>query len=1018
MVYGTNHNVGTDWGNLGFTGTGSTQGTGTTFNGFTDGASSLGGVWGNNPYLADAGFPTLTAVILGLSNLPNGTQGDPEFTPTHAFYESFTQNLEQLIDKHGLNDQQVSQLVFAHMTGATPDDTFIAHLATELEAQVAGDMAEMFDLPSTTDQGRFLKESGSSHIQSTKEQIQSLKDYANSLPEGSEKQALQQKINEMTQNINQFEQQLSSLPDPASREQLADLSKQLGQTNENLRQLAGELSTLGGNNPELNSVLAHFESSISSNTGVLDNLFGELVLSHQLSTGDFSGLTSDFKNVFVNSLTQAFDAEFEAQLEKFLPGDPEMQAQARYAHYNPDGVPQNIKDLAAQIENAAIQQMNQDGWTIPEGYTPPSDSNSFSKQLQNTADNLFEAALENYVGADGKPLTLEQQNQIRNMYHGIIPPDGAMGKISAELEAFVAAELMVSMGLPEGAPVPKGSLSRAANINGQFQMKFMELLNSLSPDQKAKVLQAINDPLNPAVSAETKALLEQLFNQALGSIKTQFGLPDSFSLPVGILRDFANMSPTTQKMLNAANEMGTGVAIAIGYVQSWPSSPMRTLLLNVLKVVSDAIAELKAQVAIIAQLDSELSSKLGKAQLEAALTKVAENLKKLQEIKDKQQKMKDLAPLMKFMKVLTFIFAAVMCLVAGPVGIAILGVLIADMAINGLDGDESLIGQAFDAIFEFVSEILSFLGEPLNEIAAILVNVMICIALAMTGSIMLGIQIFFEHSGIIQTFFTEVCGCDPMVGEIVAMALQMVVEIVMMIVLTIVTGGAAGALLVASIAGRVAQMTAKVVQQVITVIAKVAQLLQKIAMAAQKFARLSQVIMKVSFKLVQLANKLVNVVTKLTNWATKMGKLADQIARMSKHVKWTKQAQAVFSKSGKTGHMGYDVAMKTFRMQIDTVKWIYRAFAAAITGVQIATVAVTVNNHVVAADIARIRGDLESLMVELEAFIAVMKKMLQKLLEGLQGMGEWMAQIGQQQSDMWKEASQTMDAVAGANQAA
>lgn len=1012
--------AGGNYGNYGNLNSGGTQGTTNTFKGFVDGSSSLGGSQKVQSYEKEMNVPQLTAVSLGKSDDANGHHYNPIFTPTHAFYESVSENLEQLVDKHGLNEEQANDIIFSHMAEVPCDDTFCNQLVGELDAMVAGDMAELFELPSTSDQSKNLKKEGGSFVSSSREQIDSLQQYADSLPEGPEKQAIQEKISEMKQGLEGFNTALNSLGDNPSREELANLANELAKGGDNLKELAGQLGTLAGNDPTLRNLIANVNSQLASSASTLNSVASELVLSNEISQGNFSGLGDSFKNTFMGTLSKAFDKAFEGELEGL---DVETQAQLRFAHNNPDadGISQETKNLLAQLEGGAVSQLQAKEWGIPEGYTPPVNSDVFNARLQNTADALFEEALAGFVGEDGEPLSPEQQAIVKNMYYGTVAAGGDLGAISAELEAQVAAELVIAMGVPDGFPVPKGSLSHNANINGQFMQQFMALLSGLSPEQKAKVMQAISDPLNPAISNETKQLLQELFNEATGTIQGKFGLPKGWSPPVSILKDITNVSPRHITANTAISDTETEVALAISYIEAWPNSPTKSLILNVLKIVSDAISGLKAQLAIMMQLDTELSKKIAQAQLDTALTKVAANLKKLKEIEEKQKKMASMGPLMKIFKVFAVILTAFLVMFSGPIGFILMGTMLNDMISEGdFFTEESTIGKMFDMVFEVISELFSFLPDPLNEIMGTMAQIALIIGAVSAGvNPFLAMQVFFESSGIIQTFFEEVCGCDPMVGEMMAMGIQMVAEIIAMILMTIVTGGAGGALLVTAVTARVAQAVAKAAQSIARVVTMIAQTLTRIADAMQGSLRIvGQVMQSVASQLTKFAGTLANTAQKLQTWATKMTNLASQINRMSKHVKMTTQVKATLSRGGKTGHMGFDVAMKAFRKQIDLVKNIYRVFAATVFVVQMETTVITINNQVVAAQISRIRGELEAMMTELESFIQVLKKMLAKLLEGLTSMGGWMAQIGQSQGSMWKEMSETLDAVAGANQAA
>ena len=1031
-VSGTNDPQVSNYGNIGFQGAHQNDGVDpNNFNGFTDQISEQGGVWVNTPYLQDISTPALTAAVLGLSDNPNGVKGETQYTPTHAFYDSFEENLQQLVDQHGLNEDQLGKLIFSHLTGVPSDDSFINQLLTEIDGQIAADLAELFELPSTGEQASNVKKRAGSHASSLDEQISELQSYANSLPEGSEKQALQDKINQMTQNLQEFKGQLNSLSENPSREQLAQLAKELGTSGENLKELTSKLSELTKNNLELQSILGKFESSIGISVNKLVGLLEELNVSYQISQGDFSSFTEGFQQMYQNALTKAFDEAFSSQLEQFS-DDPELQAKLLFAHHNPDAnISGDIKSLMQQLQEAAISQLNIEGWQIPGGYKPPTNSSDFASRMQNSADETFEAALENYVNPDGTVLTETQKNQVRNMYYGVTSPSGALGDVAAELEATVAAELATAFGVPNGFPVSKGSFSRSANINGQFQLKFMELLNALSPSQKAEVMKAISDPMNSSISEETKQLLNELFNQAATSVRQQFGLPDDWFPTTSALRGVTDISSAHRAAANSIMDLESEVALAITYVEQWPNSPTKAMLLNVLKIVSEAISELKEQLAIVMQKDAELATKLGEAQLDAALLKVHTNLSKLQEIKDKQAKMQALAPLFKITEVTMLLMTLAFVSIAGPlIGGPVMAAFIIDFAFkeSGVFGkDKALFTFCFEKIVDKSVELLGpIIGKQAATALGLSMNCAICAGLCVSP--IFGAKVILEQSGIIQTLFTDVFGCDPMVGEVIAMVVQMMIEIIVMIMLTIVTGGlstvTAGAttsLLAASATATTAKVVGQTVQMAVRILTRIADAMLKIAKALMKIGRMGQAIgkgiQKTAEAMIKLATRLAKISSKLFKYADEVANTCKTVVEEGKKVKWTKAIKNQLKGSGKTGNLKFDKAAKQLENYIIFTKYIWDAIGGVFFTLQVSTVGAQFANSATASQIARIRGDMESMMIELEAFIKVLKKVMEKLLQGLSAMGEWMAQISQQQGSIWSDLSQSMDAIASCNQA-
>jgi len=69
------------------------------------------------------------------------------------------------------------------------------------------------------------------------------------------------------------------------------------------------------------------------------------------------------------------------------------------------------------------------------------------------------------------------------------------------------------------------------------------------------------------------------------------------------------------------------------------------------------------------------------------------------------------------------------------------------------------------------------------------------------------------------------------------------------------------------------------------------------------------------------------------------------------------------------------------------------------------------------ADIAKISARYDSEIEMLEALIKALRKILNKIFEGLESQGAWMAELGQLQNKLWEDASQTVSQVAGANEA-
>jgi exonuclease VII small subunit len=80
----------------------------------------------------------------------------------------------------------------------------------------------------------------------------------------------------------------------------------------------------------------------------------------------------------------------------------------------------------------------------------------------------------------------------------------------------------------------------------------------------------------------------------------------------------------------------------------------------------------------------------------------------------------------------------------------------------------------------------------------------------------------------------------------------------------------------------------------------------------------------------------------------------------------------------------------------------------------IAQASVSVNNNLVKAQIALIQGALEKYITEVEEFIKILQKLINKLLDEIAEMGKYLAQLGQVIQSMYQQAEQSFSKMAAA----
>lgn len=976
---------------------------------FADKTQSLGGVWGQTPYTANINSPKLADILYGLSNTPPGLHQKPEATPTHAYYDAFSEEIQNLIDQNNLSEEQANQLVEAHFLKTPLEDPFLKGILSQLHQAIAENLVQLFDLPPLGDQSSNVAKKGNDFINATKREIQELRNYIKTLPEGSEKQQLMQKLSQMESSLQSFQSTLSTAQNSSDRAALDANTNALNQIVKQIEKQLEELSQIGGKNAHLGAVLSSFQETVGQRTADLKSTFSEIALSYQISQGDYSGITESMRETYIGLLSKDYKSAFSGALQnpsaQFALTDKEQallkqsQKQLEFIFNHRESLNDFGPEVAAlfhKINSGILQSM-----ALPPGYEPPVDNTEFMTALTESAENLFEQTLDNYVAKNG--LSSEQATQLKNIYFGVTP-----GSLPPALEAEIQAAMISQLGIPEGFPVPKG-VFHTLNIQGQFLQQIMTLINSLPPEQKQAVLAALTNPLSGSVTPEIRALIQKLFNEAASSIRQQFSLPDDWHPPVTLLGEVTQIPPRFQQLNTTLNGFGEQINLMVKVAQSWPDSPNKAMFLNVLKIVSDALSHLKAQVAVMQMIDARVGIAVAKAQLDAALTKAEESIEKMEEIREKMKKMASLGPLM---KVLKYIFVALLCTFgAGPY---LFAVMIAG-EINGKD----YIKEAFVAIQKVVSDLCSqILPKPLANLISMAAQIALMLALVIAAGPLLGLYIFFEHSMIFDTLFTKICGLKPMVAEIINMALMIAIEIVALVVLVMVTGGAGGALLGAKISARMAQMNARLTAKIVQGVVAAAEMVAQLADKCEKMGRIMQAVGKALRYVAQcLDDVVVNLVkhqSNLEKYADDMLKVADVMSPHLKNVKFSQQVKSVFAE---TGNHELDICIKIIDKEVSLLRAFLTTLGIGISFIQGAALFVNVNNNIVQAEIARIRGILESMIAELEAQIQVLKKFLQRIMDALEGMATWMGDIYSVQTQYWAGQSEALDAIANANTA-
>jgi len=107
------------------------------------------------------------------------------------------------------------------------------------------------------------------------------------------------------------------------------------------------------------------------------------------------------------------------------------------------------------------------------------------------------------------------------------------------------------------------------------------------------------------------------------------------------------------------------------------------------------------------------------------------------------------------------------------------------------------------------------------------------------------------------------------------------------------------------------------------------------------------------------------------------------------------------------------VAQVSIETATTIVKACYIATQITITSMQITASGVKLNNALIQMQLDRLKGNTEAYTEEVQAMIACLKKLVQKLLELLEGAGDTLVNISNLQGKKWNDSSETTSMIFG-----
>lgn len=770
-------------------------------------------------------------------------------------------------------------------------------------------------------------------------------------------------------------------------ETLNDLIDKYSLSEEQVSQLVfGHMTGQEPQDPELAKIYGELENEMAAQSAMIED--GTV-----LNTA-----TQDVKEAYKKSLTNTYSESFEERLAALALPPPEGEglskediAKLRFGFYNPDSADPSIKSKLDEIKTAVFGEMAED-WGLPSGYSIPVDTEKFVAELTIDFDTAFEEAVDEHIASldlpDDEKATLKDQVLYKHYYPDATVSD-LVGQLTDQIEGQVKTEFATSHGIPSDYSIKPG-FSYEAKINGMFSLQFDENIRGWDPplddETKQAIYNALADPTNPNIPKNIKDLIDSIFNKTLTQIRAQYHLPDDWMPDDSTISELGRLNASAKLALSALESGVEQIILMFAAVNAMPDGPGKAVFLNILKIVSDALAELREQIAIMQSLDSDLASKLSDQQLEANLEKIRKQTEEIEAQKKQDAKMKPLQDFMKIMGPLKYVFMVVMAVLGGallgPWGLVMALTLCALLIADDVMGKSGPMKALFNSIEQNVSP----------KALAIFCKFLVAVACCLAGGPFLGVLVFFENAHILQDIMVA-CGVDPMIAACVNLGLQLVLEIMVMIILTVVSGGALGAALVTNAIARIAQIVEKVTRYAVTVISKISQILSKLSTTMSNYAKLSQMIAEAA--------------AAVSKASTKVGKACDKMEEF--YIKLLDIASRL-KKGGETA----ETAMDEFKEITDWFRGVMYTLDTAqlLYGVSMGTSTAVVNS--IKASTVMTLAELDAAITELEAIVKNLRKIIQQMFEALSGLADQYSDIGATMSKLWSDRTQVASNVAGA----
>lgn len=413
-----------------------------------------------------------------------------------------------------------------------------------------------------------------------------------------------------------------------------------------------------------------------------------------------------FKNTVEDALDSAI-TKLQAQLKKDGKPpltDPEIDDLV-YGFYHPENATQseNLKTINSLV-NVTLSEV----YTLPTDWAP--DTSTYDVVLFDKAGADFDHLLHPDPRSEPtKSLTKVEIQQLLTAYYlpdsmtpSTLPNklqtifDNLMGQVKAIMPKSWTNASPTNAAV--NAKFYEGEVSASYQYQVQSNLDVYVRGGIVSASDKALVQKAIDHPDDLSIPDNLRTIAKSITDQALSDTKDKYSLAGNWQpTPINI-GGFQN--PLGPSIINTLETLYSSLQQSVSFL---PDSPEKAIYLNFLKVLSEALGSLEEQIYKMESVNAMGASKTALCQRDEALRQIQVHMKEADDQKQKaDEAAKKQAKMAKFGKIMSIV-GPIMAFVSVLVTIATLGTM----------GPAMAILMVTISVLSMVDTIASLAGKPL-----------------------------------------------------------------------------------------------------------------------------------------------------------------------------------------------------------------------------------------------------------------------------------------------------------------